>query len=145
MQGDKESFTAVEVCTGSLLEARMEVCEPSAWKSFFLWQEPLISGLWSWTALYLWALFPTFHSGGQVPWGLFGESKSVMLENKNKIAHLGPLRPFLWSHRRTPCTPPFLKSPPNFLFNMFDVQAPWHILHFTCQYKHWFTVCILSI
>lgn len=119
MQGDKEIFTAVEVCTGSLLEARMEVCEPSAWKSFLLWQEPLISGPWSWTALYLWALFLTFHNGGQVPCRSFAESRSVMLENKSKIAHLGPSRPFLWSHRIIPCTLPFPKGLPNFLFNAF--------------------------
>lgn len=49
-----------------------------------------------------------------------------MLENKNKTAHLGPSRPFLWSHRIIPCTPPFLRGLPNFLFNVFDVQAPWH-------------------
>lgn len=89
-------------------------------------KSPWFSDPWSRTALYLWSLFPTFHNGGQVPCGLFAESRSVMLENKNKIAHLGPSRPFLWSHRIIPCTPPFSKDFPNFLSNVFDAQVPWH-------------------
>ena len=43
------------------------------------------------------------------------------------MACLGPSRPFLWSHRIIPCTLPFSKGLPNFLFNVFDFQAPWHI------------------
>lgn len=125
----KNSFTAVEVCTGSLLETCMEACEPSVWKSFLLWQEPLISASWSWTALHLSALFPTFHNGSQVPCGLFAGSRSVMLENKNKIAHLGLSRLFLWSHRIIPCTPPFSKGLPNFF--LMCLMSKLHDTHYS--------------